>query len=502
MTFLRLLPRLLLCTLFGALVFCAASWVLRPRPNWSVDLGDFKSPDFTDGETNPSADEPIWVTLTHANGPVVDSIAAFHPKTGKLLKRLEAGEDFNSLNAHRMADGRLLTAQYKDFPEDHPKAKAGVVSYSEFAFNDAFSNAPPVIKTFDRTWFATDDGRRAWAIDSTKSGFRITVADLATGARLHALECSHEYPHFSREQYQVSPDARWIVVCETARDPARRPAGLDVWDIETGAMTRRVYPPQWLGPASLQRIKHVDFVSADWIKYFNPISDQNGGTGKEAIYDLKRDAHLDPSWSPQSPESSLCLSMHAGHEEKQVWTAQNAATSHAWFALFDQTQMTTPWRPVNVAFASSGYTTPDAGFGKGEYSWRETGLAVWRVPGKDQFVALALQPALVDVVPETIYERLPDSWKSDVHKTSSFWNDGKGSRWCAVGLSGEVEEIQLRSNAVLVIFPSGSGRQLQSWPLPPRDPCLPSALIALALAAAVWWLLARRALRKQKLSAQ
>ena len=493
----RLFRRSFFCLVVGVTAFGAVGLGFRPRASWSVDLGREFGAVFTRGEHQPSASDAIWITYPIMEERHAETVVAFRSTDGRQMTRWTGPEGDSAEEAVRMPDGRLLTVSQKEFPKDSPKAKK-FGQYTEFAFLDPVADAPAVTQSFDGDWSATADARNAWTLDELKAGFRIEVADLLTGTRVVEFDCRNEYPHFKWGAYAVSPNAQWVVVCETARDPKRRPAGLDVWDVRKGVLARTVYPPKWPGPDQHRFLSLDHSVGPDRLKYMAHINERNA---VGIWYDLKHDRHYDPRWVPAGPEAWLHYAMHSANNGETVWTAYSRNRLCVWCAVFDGEKPLSVWRPVRVPMTADFHPSPVLDNDTGVAFPVQNTVGVWRVPGGTSLIAHAVQSSLNENLPEALQSRVPEAWQPDDHLLRSFWNDGVRDKWIDVGMAANVETLQVRSNALIAIVALADGSyQLQSWPLPPRDPKWQALGVAALCTAATWWVCASRYRRRTRLA--
>jgi len=482
--------RTLLCLVVGVIAFGVAGWGFRPKPSWEIEISSKAY--FEYSAEARSKDDPILLSVHDDEFVWLESeIIALAPDTGDHLQTFRPPKGFyfrrELLN---LTDGRLLASA------DLPMLK----ERTNF-LRTCFAVIDPKRRTCERErilegeWKAVAGGESAWMVTSITDGFKLVFKNLSDGTKIKELEFPKGYGRYFPFDVTVSPDGRFLVICESIKDPPS--TGFEIWNIDEKKLVRRVDLPTRQINGEPLRAASPRFESGTAIRIDGRrASDVEMPTGSWT-FDVERlEFVVEDRWSPAPPANDPPLETQANKTQSgaTIWTAFNLTGGpFGWFSVYQDRERIREWRKVPFQYQCLGYMG-------GPYG-TIYGMNVDEVPCRDEFVALIWHPPLKESLPEFLHGIVGTFFEIELVRDARYWHDGKSGAWRDIGCHGS-DHTQIRENALLCIRKSDDGRRiLQSWPLPPRDPKWPALGVAALCVAATWWVCAKRYARRLRLAA-
>jgi len=93
-------------------------------------------------------------------------------------------------------------------------------------------------------------GLKAWDIQLRKNEYSLVVRDVVTGLIIRRVRFDGEYVEDATHHFDVSPDAKLLAVGDRIFKNERPPYGVQLWDVESGKLLRRLClhlpdDPEW-----------------------------------------------------------------------------------------------------------------------------------------------------------------------------------------------------------------------------------------------------------------
>jgi hypothetical protein len=465
----RLFRRSVLCLVVGVTAFGVAGWMFRPRESWTVELanGDLM---FGGGRFHFPSQGPIWIVYFRSTGEALadselPTAEAYDAETGALLTRVELERAYkHGVNA----SSDLFTAT---FEPDHRNPKSTL-------FRRYRPDQPGLQRSFrlDGRWDLDRGGRRAVRIQKTPKSAAVSIADPATGRIIATRTFEGDLERFA-DDFTASDDGRWAAIGERLTYRSEKHRGVQVVDLETGAVAHRLLPPGEDQPPENGPFGEVDFSDDSLTLAFSLIPERDDATRSRWRFELETHRYDRLILRPITPPPFDTSDGELFNDRKygNVWTALDKRNDSLWFSVERDGRTILPWRAF--PFPTQESLVPSQGF-------RE-------VPGRPELVSKLDEPSVSSPFARMVH-RINPTWGAENESTLKFrWHDWERNVWRDVGCPDGVGESRVRSNALLTTSRSRGTNLLQSWPLPPRDPKWPALGIAAACMAGTWWACAR-----------
>ena len=237
MTALRLIRRLLLCSIVGITVFGVSGWLLLPAPSWECILGGSSTPFRLAGPTTIEHDDhPIWVFAVGVNGfdydPKLNGVVACVSPQGRLIRRhvLPIGEPSVA------NDGCLVLSNQVSSSKDSEGGKR-----TEYLILDP-GNHDVVARVLDGDWRICGSGLLVRQFRRISDRVACTIFDLQTNTRVSDFELPGRRFREDDGDFALSPDGKLLAVSDRSRTDGRKPTGVELYDARTGRLVKRIVP--------------------------------------------------------------------------------------------------------------------------------------------------------------------------------------------------------------------------------------------------------------------
>jgi hypothetical protein len=478
MTLFRFVRRLLFCTVIGLIAFGLSGWLLRPQPRWTVVLpSEHAYHEFPERWTPGLNGEAIWVKASEHDENFEDltRFLAFDPVTGKQLCAWRRPTDWREYPD--VYDGRLTMM--------NPAAENPDGTGTQFWIADAKAEGEPILRTFAGEWKLSDDGLHAWRIDTTDDEtLFLERRDLFTGKEWPTVRFPGRYLNLGERNVDYSSTVRRVAVARSVRLDGPSPA-VDLFDADAGRLLDTLGPP----PDDEEPATYVSLNG--WTR---TLDFRTGISPHERLWTYSLDERtLVTSTSPTPPDGAkLAYGITIGDidGDARSWAALRIDPKQAWVAYVRSERDAVEWRRVPFSIEVDYYVHHHHGSSVNQLIGAEAQI----VPGKAQLLVETVEPSLASAVPESLRGFAPAAWRTDGRESRFRWHDWDGGGWRNVGSRNSYTH-QLRQRE-LITLTHGNDEQtclLQSWPLPPRDPRPPAAVLGLLAAGGVWWACVRRA---------
>jgi hypothetical protein len=500
----RYVRRTLLCFVLGVTSFGAAGWAFRPRASWSFAIPDGRF-HFAESETEATADRPLWLFAAGRGKKGYDqnvpgsvcSIAV----DGSVSCRVSTPVGWPAV----ASDGSLTMAF------NQTTAAGEGCRYSVLGIDGSLSNGARLAGR----WTLTADALHAFNVERDAGGVSCHVIEIRSGnavgsVKLNESEC--EFKTYS--DIAVSRNGTFVAFLEKLVDGEHHLLLIRILNVSDGTLAAEisVEPGTRLprGRAAQPRFSaNSDTLTFDW----RPLDDEDASfrgtfeTGSSEYasfrpanrseYEFDLAENDEARSGPPLPEGEAHAPNLACNRSDgcRIWTAACRDRNELWTCVDDGARDLDAWKryPASVfvkriSFTYSGDPGPGQFWHNGP--WLEF------VPNRNAFLIAAVEPPVVDSLPEKVRSLLSEN--SALHRSQKTlrWRDWVKDSWRVVGDVSGLSEFQVREDRVFTLRHRADGMILQSWPLPPRDPKWPAMGVASGCVAATWWLCARRAKRK------
>jgi hypothetical protein len=501
MTTFRLIRRLLLCSIVSVTVFGASGWLLRPSPKWEVVLHEpgfdqyFQFHDDVDLDGEPGI-VWLWTARSLENDGREDLLVGVGEATGEVLRKVRFTNEFGSV----LPDGRVLAK--------HDETKRGdpyTVLRTRFRLRDR-DDTLIVERIWDGKWTPTPTGLEAahWTVLSDE--VRLTVRSIQSGEVLREMTLKGVKGDLVDVNVDASRDAKLVAVSERIRPEKRAPFGLELWDVETQRIIRRLTIPNSRHPTPDDGASYPRFASNRPELHFR--WDWNRESETEAWnyiwrFQSPKDDDLIEEGPPIPADGGATKlyepSSKGKDGERTLWTTIDNERDQFWYSIQDGESAILPWRR---------FPFPIPTIEHGEVVFMSYEPECFIVPKSTGLIFISNDAPVYRALPKRFRQWTSEKWNYDFPDRIVRWHDWKSNSWRDVGAPTDQDQrfydktMKILPNAFLMTRDSGGYRTtLQSWPLPPRDPKWPAAAIGVASAAVVWWLGAKRAARRKLLAA-
>lgn len=490
----RIFRRLLLCFVVGVTIFGVAGWLLRPKPKWEVTLstkdrqgGWLKAIPVIEPEENT----PIWLGWDSTNESD-EKVRQFHlvaidPKTGETTADHRRPVD-EPWALKLLSDGALLRMF---------RNKEDGVERTEVEYIPCRGQSTTKLMLEGR-WRTYGDGRHVWRLKPITNGFQFLKVAVPSGKIESSLDFLGEYPFASDEVSTVSDDGRLLAFHKLDESGNLSPAGVEIWDVLRRQKLRSVRLP----PNESNRVSaiHSEWASMSFqnaMLFLHYSKDEDTGSDRfewQAGPDAVEFAKVNDVVRPVSRDGSRPIEIRDATPGRRVWVAIGFESGQTEFCVGDDQGRTGAWKtvPFQVALGDT--------FGYGDGATQDCAFAV--VPARNQSVCMTIDPTIASILPKSLSSGLPADWRAQ-KRINTRWHDWISDEWRNVGSPTDEVLCQLRPNAYITRKTSWdddeSTLQLQSWPLPPRDPKWLAAAVAGLSFLATWRLCSRRTKTRARL---
>jgi hypothetical protein len=481
MTAFRLIRRLLLCSIVGVTVFGVTGWLLRPQPSWEIDCSQWNGRiALLSPNRDASTHEPIWVEAAEPDTGQYKTVIAVDPQRGLVAHRWDLTHAETRHPLFVADDGSLIATC------------SGRFQSTSFRLFDGRSGGEPIHRDLPRYWQPT--GNSVWLVEAPRGVlFVLKIADLRSGA-IKSFEMTAPGEHWSRRPgaSDLSPDGKRIVVQEPPTDKEGESEAFQIWDVESKTRLQRLTLPLPKN-AERGRLDHLRWIDGGrriavtatmWFK------NDPAAQPFAVVFDLAARKFTDLQWSPirVSPtESKESVGERHDDGDVVVWTDRADESSPRWFMVTQNRRTLAPWR--RYPFTALSVNGIDIGLAP---------FPSYAVPGSNEIIFWSDEPTLWSLLPSGFRIANSSGLGGRGVEERLRWHNWETNEWRDVGCCGDVEDIQIRPNALIAVVKEDNGARtlLQSWPLPPRDPKWPAAGMAALSFAGAWGLCARRAKKK------
>lgn len=494
-SFMRYLRRTLLCLVVGVTAFGAAGWAFRPRASWEVDLdgADVEARLLNAASDCTPTETPVWIALEFGMDRIDRKVGkraiveAREPSTGRLLRRVSAPcESWPSL----FVNGQLFALQYESPTVDPPKTHVRIY--------DAFDAAMDRTVSLPGKWVAVTNNRGVWkvAVDSKVNAAApagkdveptsvVSVCDLLAGAAVKSWTFKGRRLE-ERESAALSPDLRLLAISEAAwnGNPQHAVTVIDLDGKEADVQVPSPpSPDDRRGKASAGFLRFLD---EDNLRFVWSSNHRQFSADEQWVYELpssslRQEAYRPQTWPGESGESEWWW-RSASSDDGTAWTVRHDDSNDRWWMIEPGKGVAGEWQRFPFTLAES--TMYDAEL-----------VSFLPGPERGHWVVTSTEPPMERMLPKVFADWAPESWSVEERRCRLL--DASTGRWESVGSTGFLGSIQVRKNSMIAVaFELNGSMNLQSWPLPPRDPKKPAIAVSAAFIAATWWICARRARKK------
>jgi hypothetical protein len=479
----RLLRRSLLCLVVGVTAFGVAGWVLRPKPNWTVEIPAGSGVSLLRDDDDIGGDDWIWILRPAADLHTRAEVLAFDPNTGACMQTISVSPGFQRLDVGRR--GRVIVVNERHSYDAAP------FSATKISLYDARTGTLIHSKSFDGRADLCVDGRTAWCVKVIGNSLSLRVFDLGVELAIRGLEIADGFKGAHEFDVAVSPDGKLLAFLKPIGGDADDKPTIELWDIETKSRMRSIEPER-RGDEILQ-VTNPEFTDdGGGVEYQVRVPGPHRGYLRDRLFDLKLGKHVEPpshqQEEPPPPEDAagnVDLTFQSFHAGWEFWTAFDFEEHAGWFGVFHSGAPMVPWRRVPFFI----HVPPSVGFA-------DTSDERMAEPPR-RWLVHVLETPLNEALPENAQPLAPTALGLNESRSRLYWYNMDDDEWRAVGPGCQGDEYCLRADSVITLDETSKElTSLRRWRLPPRDLKLSARGFAVLGAGATWWWCARRYARK------